>query len=281
MSAVSHPGRAERANEDGFGAQENVAWVIDGATGLGDEQLLAGPSDAAWLTSVLDGSLRKNVAAERDPAALLSMAAAEAEARFHSERLRSPKENYEIPTAAVLVASFHSDRVEIVELGDCAVFIESAEGLARFGGTEQGRALEQENARRFMGSGKGRSPEVVALLRKVRNLANTPDGYAIFAPDAASTERARRHTHSWSGTGHALLVSDGYEAASEDYGLFDGAGLLGAALQNIEGPLTALRDVERNDPHCTRFPRFKQSDDATALLVRFGDVQAASTTSAT
>ncbi|MEO1105493.1 MAG: hypothetical protein AAFW98_17450, partial [Pseudomonadota bacterium] len=195
-------------------------------------------------------------------------------ARFADERIRPARENYEVPSAAVLIAVFHTDRVEIAELGDCTVLIEARGGIARYGGTAHGRALEKANAARMMAPGGGRGPEVVAFLKGVRNRANTPDGYAIFMPDAGSGARARRHTHQATAA-DALFVTDGYEAAVDDYALFDEVGLFAEARRDIRGPLAALRAVEQADPECTKYPRFKQSDDATAMLVRFGPVQGA------
>ena len=272
LGAVSEPGRADRANEDGFGAAGRFAWVIDGATGLGDEELIDGPSDAAWLTATMGEAFRALAADADEPGRLLALAAKICEDRFIAERRRAPAERYEIPTAAVLVATLGADGLEIAELGDCAIYIGAAGGVTRFGGSAAGRALEQQNARNMMASGGGRSPEVLAFLRRIRNLANTPGGYPIFAPEANSADAVRRH-HLPVAAGEALLISDGYEAAVDDYGLFDGAGLIAAARRQVRQPLDALRAVEAADPDCRQYPRFKQSDDATALLVRFGAVQ--------
>jgi len=274
LGSVSAPGREGRANEDGCGVAGRFAFVIDGATGLGDTPLLDAPSDAAWLTTAMIDALTADAGEARDPADLLARAAARVEERFVSQRLRAPAERYEIPSAAVLVAAFDAGGVEIADLGDCGIYIADAKGLARYGGTAEGRALERENARRMVGQGGGRGPEVVAFLRGVRDTANTPAGYAIFAPDAACADRTRVHRHPWDGAGEALLLTDGYEAAVDDYGLYDAQTLMEAARSDLRGPLDALRAVERADPDLTRFPRFKQSDDATALLVRFTAVQA-------
>ncbi len=272
LGAVSAPGRPGRPNEDRCGATGRFAWVIDGATGLGDEQLMDGPSDAAWLAGEMDAAFREFADAAPGPAALLAMTARICEDKFLAQRRRAPAERFELPTAAVLLAEFGAEGIALAELGDCAIHIEADGALTRFGGTESGRALEQQNAQNMMVAGGGRSPQVVSFLRKVRNMANMPGGYPIFAPEAGAADGARLHRLPVL-AGDALLVSDGYEAAVDDYALYDGKGLLAAARTNVRIPLDALRDVEAADPDCRRFPRFKPSDDATALLVRFGAVQ--------
>lgn len=272
VDAVSDPARPDRANEDGWGAAGRFAWIIDGATGLGEEPLLAGPSDAAWLTAVVSETLAAKADTVSDPGLLLEAAAREAEMRFLAERRRPPAERYEIPTCAVLLARFEPDGVTTVDLGDCGMYLSAGGTVRRIGGTEAGRAAEQASAARLMAGGGGRGPEVMAHLRAVRNRANTPEGYPILAPDAGSARRARRNFLP-AREGLALLLTDGFEAAVEDYGLHTGESLVAAA-DRLGDVLSALRQVERDDPDCTRFPRFKPSDDATAVAVRFGPVQA-------
>jgi hypothetical protein len=271
LDAVSDPGRTDRANEDGWGTAGSFAWIVDGATGLGDAPLLDAPSDAAWLTAAVCEALAEKAEAARDPGALLEAAAAEAQSRFLAERTRAPQERYEIPTAAILLARFGDDGVTVVDLGDCGLYLAGEGPVRRIGGTEAGRALEKANAERLMSSGGGRSPEVLAFLRDVRNRANTADGYAILAPEGTSARRARRNFFPLR-AGTALFVTDGFEAAVEDYDLHSPETLVASSGQ-LDKVLEAIRAVERDDRECTRFPRFKPSDDATAFSLRFGAVQ--------
>lgn len=287
LAAISEAGRPGRPNEDGWGVAGPFAWVIDGATGLAEEALLAhgaAPgSDAAWLTAALGAALAAGAPAAGTPQALLASAAREVAARFVAERRRPPRERYEMPTAAVLLARFGDAGVEIAEMGDCGLWLsgdetdDGAGGAVRYGGTPQGRALERENARRYALSGGpavdgARDASVLDFLRRVRNRANRPGGYVVFAPEPDCAALARLHRHR-ARAGEALFVSDGYEAAI-DYGLYTGEGLLAAARCDPAKPLAALRRVEREDAGRTRHPRFKVSDDATALVVRFAGVQA-------
>ncbi len=50
LDSISVAGNPAKANEDAFGADARAAVVMDGATGLGDN-LMPGPSDAAWLAT--------------------------------------------------------------------------------------------------------------------------------------------------------------------------------------------------------------------------------------
>ncbi|WP_075221167.1 hypothetical protein [Acuticoccus yangtzensis] len=267
LDALSVSGSPKRANEDGYGTTGDYAWVIDGATGLGDEALLDAPSDAAWLTAALHEALMDGAAAADGPLSLMRHAAATAEARFVAERSRPPRERYEIPTAALMLVRF-GEVVEVAEMGDCGLFVETDGTVTRFGGMDRQRQWEADSALRLMAGGKGRTPEVTAYLRTVRNTANTQNGYAVFAPDIGCMRYVRQHVLG-ARAGRALLVSDGFEAAIDDYSLHDGASLVDAAARDAVGVLAAIRAVEADDPHCMRYPRFKPSDDATALALSF------------
>jgi hypothetical protein len=49
-----------RINEDGFELSGHCAWVIDGATGVLDERLTPGPTDAAWLVQAMSRRLENS-----------------------------------------------------------------------------------------------------------------------------------------------------------------------------------------------------------------------------
>ncbi|MCB1459818.1 MAG: hypothetical protein KDJ48_11255, partial [Nitratireductor sp.] len=70
-----------------------------------------------------------------------------------------------------------------------------------------------------------------------------------------------------------LLMSDGFSALSEAYGCHTQTGLLQAAQEpGLAALLRELREVERVlDPDGQQFPRFKRSDDATAILGQIAD----------
>jgi hypothetical protein len=65
------------------------------------------------------------------------------------------------------------------------------------------------------------------------------------------------------------LASDGFLALASDYARYTPEGLFDAALARGLTPLgEELRATEASDPDGIAYPRFKRSDDATALLLR-------------
>ena len=68
---------------------------------------------------------------------------------------------------------------------------------------------------------------------------------------------------------HLVLASDGFAALVDRYGALTPGGLVQAALDRGLAALgVELRAIEAADADGQRHPRFKPSDDATALLLR-------------
>jgi hypothetical protein len=66
-----------------------------------------------------------------------------------------------------------------------------------------------------------------------------------------------------------LLMTDGFAALADRYRRYDPAGLVREALgRGLQDLGRELRSIEAADAATTRHPRFKASDDATALLLR-------------
>ena len=64
-------------------------------------------------------------------------------------------------------------------------------------------------------------------------------------------------------------MTDGFSALTDRYGAYDAPGLVRAALdKGLQELGRELRAIETADAAGARHPRFKPSDDATALLMR-------------
>jgi len=69
--------------------------------------------------------------------------------------------------------------------------------------------------------------------------------------------------------GTVLLASDGFLALVSDYERYAAVGLIAAAeTKGLAALGEELRAIEEGDPEGRRFPLFKKSDDATALLLK-------------
>lgn len=268
LEQLCEPGNAARANDDACGATAHAAFVLDGATGLADTPLLLGESDAAWVAhTARDVLLGLPAVPARDAVSAVVAHLCDAFAR---QALRPIAERYETPSSSLCLLT----GTEAALFGDCCAIAVAPDGALSFYGTSgKGRAAERARAQQHAAGDSSDWAKVraraIGELRRLRNLINTGPGSGVLAPDPACLPLLRIKSAPLTAGSHALLMSDGFYALCEDYGLYDVAGLISAAqTKGLRALYTELRAVEESDPDGRRFPRFKKSDDATALLVK-------------
>jgi hypothetical protein len=249
--------------------------VFDGTTGLG-ELLMPGRSDAQWIAQF--GARRFRAHAESGEGSIrdwLRAAAADAEKSYRALRKREPVENYEVAYASAVMATPDAGGLQILWFGDCAVLLRNGSGeFAIVGDIMDKRESERARVVRLAKPG-GKGPaaagvreEFLPALRASRNTVNSPGGDWLFAPDVACADHAKQARVAALADSPILLASDGFLALASDYGCYSPETLLAAATERGLAVLgEELRAVEAADPEGLRYPRFKRSDDATAILL--------------
>jgi hypothetical protein len=273
ISALSWPGNRAKPNDDAFCHADTLAAVFDGATSLG-EPLLPVDSDAAWIARKgAEGLIAHQNLIPRDA---LAQTAKDAEAAFIAQRSRPPRENYELPLSSMMMVGIANKTLEFYWFGDCTALVKPPDGdlvvigdaLEKKGGEAAmaSRLAEKHNLAPAAGVNL---PQFQDALRKGRNTVNTaPDRWA-FTPDARCVEFASSKAIAAEAGTTILLCSDGYLALVSDYGQYEARALFDASLSRGLRPMfEELRAVENADPDGRKYPRFKTSDDATAVIVR-------------
>ena len=275
VDSLSLPGNAEKANDDAFAYRETAAIVLDGATGLG-ERLMPGPSDAAWLSRFGANRIMSYLGEAASPQEAVTAALFDAETSFAQLRRREPTDRYEIPFASMMLAAAGETAIDFLWYGDCAALVQHADGRVEIVGEAiEKRAHEAGQAKKLAGpsgalaASGGVREEFLPALRQGRNRVNTPKGTYLFGPEVIAADHAdSRRVDVVPGT-DILLVTDGFLALASDYGRYDLKSLVEAAkTDGLPTLMRDLRDIEDKDPDGRQFPRFKKSDDATAVLVR-------------
>jgi serine/threonine protein phosphatase PrpC len=274
LDQLSLPGDPAKANEDFLAQNQTAALVMDGATPLGDS-LMPGPSDAAWIAQF--GSRRLMARLEQGNGArkALREALADTQKSFAALRRHPPDEMWQTPCASMMLAVPDEDGVEFLWFGDCAALVKQDDAAVTVvGETFDKRAAEAQRARAIAkeknlspASGLSR-PEFIGTLRSSRNRINSGSSW-LFSPDArAASHVSRRVTKIAPGT-VLLLATDGFLALASDYGVYSADSLMAAAQSKGLAALgEELRAIEAGDAGGDKFPRFKKSDDATALLLK-------------
>jgi hypothetical protein len=274
LDSLSLPGDAAKANEDAFGQDAQAAVVIDGATPLGDS-LMPGPSDAAWIAQFgarrLLAHLRDGMSARK----ALRAALADTQKSFEALRRAPVEEMWQTPCASMMLAVPGESGVELLWFGDCAALIKQGDAAVTVvGETMDKRAAEAQRAQ-ALAKEKNLSPaaglsrqEFIGALRAGRNRINSGNSW-LFSPDVKAASHVSRRVVKAASGSTLLLASDGFLALASDYGAYSADSLMTAAMDKGLGALgEELRAIEAGDAGGDRFPRFKKSDDATALLLK-------------
>ena len=280
IDTVSDPGKAGQPNEDRLGYNSDAAFVIDGATGLGQRQFIEGyGSDAAWIAEFAAIRFEQRLDRSTDPKTVLRQVSEEARDTFLASAGDQPR--YAWPLCSLSALQVTDTGFRWFGLGDSCLYILHDDGSSDFvipipGAYEWEQHRAAQHIARVGGIGAAGvandDPETLEDLRRGRALQNTPGGttwtYGIV-PEAAD-HLAMVEVPVRVGGATALLCSDGLADLVALYKLYDPGTLIQrAAMAGLKSLVMELRHLEREvDPDGLKYPRYKQSDDTTAILLR-------------
>lgn len=269
VEAISLAGDRGKQNDDACGFANGRAWVLDGATDLHDAPLMGGASDAAWIAHFANARLHRNA---DDLIAAIRDASAAASAAFSARIGARAFERWQSPISSLLLLEETPSGVAGADLGDSRLFALGADGGVQVtGGPED--AADHETALAAKQADKHKPllkrTDTVNILREHRAALNRDGARWTFCLDPACADHARTFAISLPRPAHLLLMSDGFSALSDRYRAYQPGSLVNAALaKGLQELGRELRAIEVSDAAGDKHPRFKQSDDATALLMR-------------
>jgi Protein phosphatase 2C len=280
MKLAGHISQGNGAvNEDavGFiGASDDVqaAWALDGVTGINDVSLGLAGSDAQWFVQRIDAHLRALLPEAHDIATLMSVLVDRLIADLAKETALSPlADSYDQPAACIAALCRIGSQWHAVRLGDCRFLAEDAQGLRRIVGFANDDFDEwiTHEAQRLRASGLSDIRAISARLRAElfanRRRRNREGGYGVLAADRACLAFVEHMP--LVDPRSALMASDGFFRLVDHYSEATEQELLARA--SGDGGIAALyerlRAIERGDPECRRYPRFKPADDASAIAL--------------
>lgn len=277
VETISLAGDRSKQNDDVAGAYGAFAWVIDGATDLAPTPISPWASDAAWLAYQIHSEISRNAphtdVSEQRMRGLLWQASMQAKLAF--DAFGGADERWKKPTASVLVVGEAEGGLLGIDLGDSRCFALDADGVGYSAGSrENGTDDEQQRARdaskRSGALALLRDAHTLTMLRAVRARHNLPEnGYWVFGLQPECADHARYWTLALKRPAHVLLCTDGFSALVDRYKVYDAGSLVRAALdKGLQELGRELRAIETADAGGAAHPRFKKSDDATAVLLR-------------
>lgn len=280
LDQMSAAGSSDRVNEDAVGSNNHAAFVIDGATGLGTNPVMQGAgSDAAWLANFAAGKFAQEMPSEQDASTVVRDCIVEAEATFKAANNGRLPERFAWPSASFVLLQAGASQTRLSGLGDCVVYMAIGEQVTTFSPLSGFPDIEKGWASRHISKTGGfgsksdliSNPETLDELRTARSLQNTAQsGVWTLGLEPAAADHLAIERLEIVDTVHCLLCSDGFSALVDSYRAYTPESLLEkAASSGLKELFEELRHIETKiDPDGKRFPRFKRSDDATALLLK-------------
>jgi Protein phosphatase 2C len=279
LDRISWPGHPDKPNEDICGVSGDWAWVIDTSIFPGTTPVMHETSDATWLAKFADQRLSNLAPQAHDGAALLRHVIEQARTAY---RAVAPAERHEDfvawPLGAMTLVRRRDNLLDAWTFGDTTAYVRQPDGTVQLlGDAPSLRDAEAAQAAELMRQAGSRPTAILdepvflswlAERRERQRKSGVPAALLSFNPDAV--DRLRHETAPCPDGTTILLASDGFSALVDLYGAMDARALMETALASGLEPLVKLaREIEtERDPDGRLYPRFKASDDATAILLR-------------
>ncbi|WP_112664210.1 protein phosphatase 2C domain-containing protein [Microvirga flavescens] len=278
LDELSWPGSPTKSNEDSCGASADWAWVIDTSIFPGTPPVMNKESDATWLATFVSERLSDLAPNAENGVDLLRHVMEEARTVFFAQAPEERREDFLTwPVGAMTLVHRQGKRLDVWTFGDTVAYLRHPDGrVEALGDTPDLRKFEVAKAREFL-EATGATPATITQmplfqnwLAERRQRQKKSAGLSLLGLDPSAADRLRHETASCEDGTVILLGSDGFAALIDLYEDFSPAELIQAALTTGLEPLAArAREIETQvDPDGKRYPRFKVSDDTTALLLR-------------
>jgi hypothetical protein len=266
-----------RINEDGAGLHGRSAWIIDGATGVSEERVSPGPSDAAWLVETMDRRLPGLVSTALTVGEVLGGLEADLQTAFADVVDHVPIiADDRAPSACLGFVSLRGAAedgricIEGAFLGDVVALVPSETGIVRWT-DERAKPFERRTLAALGAGGHqpGQVPEAVRRqILENRTMLNRPDGYWVVNPRRPWAGYELRFKAAVAPGEPIVLATDGFMRLVDVFGRYTDAALHRRLAAGAgEDLIHELRDLERLDPMAGVHTRVKTHDDATVLVI--------------
>ena len=275
--ALDIDGNPKSFSEDALYVADGIAALFDGATGVSERRVLKTmSSDPEWLANKAADALAKVSDISVSPREIVKSVITRVRAEYEKDALFTDIRDYEKPSSTMVMVkqSPVADALDLVLIADGIIMWDAADG--GFGCVEpsefltrQGEELEARVAEVATLGMRLARQKMLPELQRVRALMNKPEGYGVLSPDyEVLRHKDFKVTVKKFKKGDRILISsDGLLRYADEYKLGSRRDFFAAAEKSLTDLLKTVRDFERSDLSCEKLPRFKVSDDVSAVLV--------------
>ena len=196
----------KHVNQDIYGWQGKMMWVIDGATPLFGDDLLGG-NDVQKTMQKISDALKRHVNDTQPLADMLYHACKDIEGEYRNAIPGYDYiEKYKLPTFAITIVRVNDSNIEWYALGDCEIYM-------------HGKIYRDESFDRINKRNQKEVSDKVALHRETRMLLNEknhPEGYWIGSLDGVGCAHGKQGSLVREDIENIYLYSDGMSAVLQD-----------------------------------------------------------------
>jgi hypothetical protein len=253
------------SNEDALLVRDRLYGVFDGASSL-KGPLYRDKSGAWWAAHLA----RAVFSAADDSLAALAARANEIIARGMTLSGVDRADRLQLWSTSAAVVRLHAATVEFVQSGDALILCIHEDGSFSLPAPYRNHDRETlEQWRLLTGLGFENVRELLTpRIEQVRLQMNR--SYGVLNGEAGMSDFLRTGTIAAEGLAHLLIFTDGLHLPLASGAGVDFAGMVDCYLRRgLSGLHQAVRGVERSDPDCRAFPRFKIHDDVAAVALDF------------
>ncbi|MFC4359489.1 protein phosphatase 2C domain-containing protein [Halobium salinum] len=269
-------------SDDGWGANEDIvtiqsesAWVLDGATGLGDINCTPCESDGQWYVTQFNEYLKNHIRdTDSSLEGIVNDGIRDTAQRFARFKQARELDDAHLPSATCAICRIENGVLDVFVLGDCSILIGRNNEL--FGRVYDSRIdpLDADVAHQMqtLVQEEGLSVsearmECLPLLRANRRKKNKPGGYWALGMEPAASAQGLTRRYTLEERDVIYGMTDGFSALVDTYDQFmSWEAALGFLEQSgLEEGVEKIRQAEKDDPKCLMYPRTKPADDSTAF----------------
>lgn len=261
-------------NEDMVGLCKKGAWVLDGATGLNNKNLISKESDAKWYVSWWNQYLQENVSKDISLKEIV-LEGLENIKKEYLLKLNGLKiENLDLPSASAIIIKFYKDKLEYILLGDCTLLLNKLDENIKI----KDERVCKLDEKVFLKMEKLNKSSNLTILEKKdillpfiienRLKKNTDNGYWILEFNKNAVEKSVHGYIDIEDEVKIMMSSDGFSCAWDRYNIFEENEMIEVGKsKGIEYINEKIRELEKKDNNGMIFPRFKESDDSSCVYL--------------
>lgn len=261
-------------NEDVVGVCRDGAWLLDGATGLNNKNLISKESDAKWYVSWWNKYLYGNIGKNKSLQEIVIEGLDNIEKEYLLKLNNIEIEELDTPSASAIIIKFYKEKLEYFLLGDCTLLFNDLhqnttikdERVCKFD-DEVYEMMEKLNKRGKLNIVEKKNI-LLPIIIKNRLKKNKEGGYWILEFDKEAVEKSIHGYINVENEIKIMMASDGFSCAWDRYNIFSENEIIEIGQsKGIEYIKDKVRKLENKDKEGIVFPRFKKSDDSSCVYL--------------